>query len=547
MIFQITEHKFSKHYNCDMSLFGAFPGSDTLRLEIKVPRSFGTYYAEMQIYADALDFPDDELKYIPLEWSSIENGSDVYSAVLNLETLTDGNAAKGLFYYRYKISGAETEIFAGGEEPVELKECGEAGDRQLLIFDDGYQTSSHLKEGIIYHIFVDRFRKSGKCRVRGDAFINPDWDNGIPQYAEYPGAPLKNNMFFGGDLWGVIEKLDYIASLGAKTIYLSPVFEAASNHKYDTGDYLSVDSMFGGDEALKALFEKAEERGISVILDGVFNHTGSDSIYFNREGNYKGKGAYNSQKSPYYDWYSFTDYPDEYECWWNFNTLPNVDETNSAYNNYINGRGGIIQKWLAAGASGWRLDVADELPDEFIDNLSQSAKQQKQDALILGEVWEDASNKTAYGIRRRYLLGGQLDSVMNYPFRDAILGFLTGANTHDMMEIILSVLENYPPQVIRLLMNHIGTHDTERAITMLAGEPMNFRGREWQWDKKMTPEQWHIGMKKLRLASLMQFTLPGVPCIYYGDEAGVEGYRDPFNRTAFPWGKENMELLGWYE
>ena len=191
--------------------------------------------------------------------------------------------------------------------------------------------------------------------------------------------------------------------------------------------------------------------------------------------------------------------------------------------------------------------MADELPDEFIDNLSQSAKQQKQDALILGEVWEDASNKTAYGIRRRYLLGGQLDSVMNYPFRDAILGFLTGANTYDMMEIILSVLENYPPQVTRLLMNHIGTHDTERAITMLAGEPMNFRGREWQWDKKMTPEQWHIGIKKLRLASLMQFTLPGVPCIYYGDEAGVEGYRDPFNRTAFPWGKENMELLGWYE
>lgn len=142
-----------------------------------------------------------------------------------------------------------------------------------------------------------------------------------------------------------------------------------------------------------------------------------------------------------------------------------------SYNDYINGTHGIIRKWLALGADGWRLDVADELPDEFLENLRDAAKAEKPDAVILGEVWEDASNKEAYGQRRKYFQGHQLDSVMNYPFRNAILGFLTGADAANMMEIIMNIVENYPPQVLRLLMNHIGTHDTERAITVLAGNP----------------------------------------------------------------------------
>ena len=148
-----------------------------------------------------------------------------------------------------------------------------------------------------------------------------------------------------------------------------------------------------------------------------------------------------------------------------FPTLPNVTETNPSFNAYINGEKGICRTWLRRGASAWRLDVADELPDEFLDNMNAAAKAEDPEAVVLGEVWEDASNKSAYGVRRRYLLGGQLDSVMNYPFRDAILGFLRGSNPADMMEIILNVLENYPPHVIRILMNHIGTHDTDRAIT----------------------------------------------------------------------------------
>ena len=218
-------------------------------------------------------------------------------------------------------------------------------------------------------------------------------------------------------------------------------------------------------------------------------------------------------------------------------------EENPAYDNYINGEDGIIRHWLEAGASGWRLDVADELPDGFIDRLNRAAKAQDENAMVLGEVWEDASNKTAYGVRRRYLLGGQLDSVMNYPFRDAILGFLLGEHASLIMDRIETIVENYPPQVLRILMNHIGTHDTERALTVLGGEPAGSRGREWQSAHTLSPEQRETGLERMRLAAFLQFMLPGVPCIYYGDEAGMEGYRDPFNRRCYPWGRENLDLI----
>ena len=201
----------------------------------------------------------------------------------------------------------------------------------------------------------------------------------------------------------------------------------------------------------------------------------------------------------------------------------------------------------ASSASGWRLDVADELPDPFLDNLTAAAKAQRPDALVLGEVWEDASNKTAYGVRRRYLLGQQLDTVMNYPFRDAILGFLLGGDPRNFAETVESICENYPPHCLRLLMNHIGTHDTERALTILGGEPAGNRGREWQAAQRLSPQQRATGAKRLKLASLIQYFLPGVPCIYYGDEAGMEGYRDPFNRACYPWGQEDQDLLAWYK
>ena len=418
---------------------------------------------------------------------------------------------------------------------------------QLTVYDRNYTVPDWLAGGIIYQIFPDRFYRSGeeKQGVPADRRLHESW-NEKPDWEPNAEGKVTNSDYFGGDLRGIGEKLGYLKSLGVTCIYLNPIFESHSNHRYDTADYTKIDPLLGTEEDFRKLCADAKKLGIRILLDGVFSHTGSDSVYFNRGGRYPEPGAYQSQQSPYYSWYRFRRWPDDYECWWDFLTLPNVDELNPEYRRYINGRGGVIQKWLKAGASGWRLDVADELPDRFLDDLRIAAKSQDPQSLIAGEVWEDASNKAAYGVRRRYLQGNQLDSVMNYPFRNAVIGFLTGGNPTDAMEQILSIVENYPPQVLRVLMNNIGTHDTERALTALAGEPLRGHGRHWQSTAHLTRDRRKRGVRLLRLASLMQYTLPGVPCLYYGDEAGMEGYRDPFNRDPFPWGSEDAELLAWY-
>ena len=224
-----------------------------------------------------------------------------------------------------------------------------------------------------------------------------------------------------------------------------------------------------------------------------------------------------------------------------------MNETDPAFNEYINGKDGIIRKYMRLGNSGWRLDVADELPDEFMENLRKSVKDENPEALIVGEVWEDASNKESYGARRKFLLGDQLDTVMNYVFRNAILDFCRGQDARYTMAAIMSVIENYPRPVLRVLMNSLSTHDTERALTIIAGEPLNNRDRYWQAHQKLSPEQRERGIRLMKVAAAMQYTLPGFPCVYYGDEAGMEGYRDPFNRCCYPWGKEDKELLNWHQ
>ncbi len=454
--------------------------------------------------------------------------------------------AAGLYFYHFEARtcrGSQRLSRGFGGEGVLS-----GTDRwQLTVYKESLSTPDWLEGGIMYQIFPDRFARSGepKENVPADRTLREDW-YGEPEWRPNEQGKVTNSDYFGGDLKGVRQKLPYLKELGVTCIYFNPIFEAHSNHRYNVADYTKIDSLLGTEQDFTDLCDAAKELGIRVIIDGVFSHTGSDSIYFNREGRYGDGGAYRTPRSPYYPWYSFRQWPNSYDCWWNFDTLPNVKEEESSYNGYINGEQGVVRKWLKAGASGWRLDVADELPDSFIDRLHLAARSEKPDALILGEVWEDASNKAAYGVRRRYLLGGQLDTVMNYPFRDAILDFLLGDDPRHFAETVESLMENYPPQVIRLLMNHIGTHDTERALTVLGGEPAGRNGREWQSAQKMTPAQREIGKKRLKLASLIQYMLPGVPCLYYGDEAGMEGYRDPFNRWCYPWGNEDHELLDWY-
>ena len=398
---------------------------------------------------------------------------------------------------------------------------------QITVYEDN-KIPNWYKEGIIYQIFVDRFFNENKDSVifnkKKNSFIYGNWYD-EPMYIRDSNGSIKRWDFYGGNLRGVIEKLDYIKSLGVNIIYMNPIFDAVSCHKYDTGDYENIDKMYGTNNDFKELCKKAEEKGIRIILDGVFSHTGSDSRYFNKYGNYGELGAYESKYSKYYKWYRFYDYPNSYECWWGFENQPNVEELEKTYSDYIvNSENSIIAKWLRLGASGWRLDVADELPDEFIQMIKERIKSEKEDSVLIGEVWEDASNKVSYSKRRKYLLGNELDSVTNYPYRDIISNFLNEEiSSQDFYKVIMSIKENYPRENFYANMNLLGNHDTERILTVLK-ENLN----------------------KLKLALCLQMTLPGVPLIYYGDEAGLLGNKDPENRKTYPWGRENKKVLSYY-
>ena len=454
----------------------------------------------------------------------------------------------GLYFYHFELDtpwGMHFVRNAGGGKGDFLPD---GADFQQTVYDKDFQTPAFLRGGLIYQIFPDRFYNSGApktgvpaTRVRRNWGEEPFWDE-----AQMNG--LWNNDYFGGDLKGIAEKLPYIAKLGVTAIYLNPIFEAHSNHRYDTGDYEKIDPMLGDTEDLKYLCTQAKKLGIGVILDGVFSHTGRDSKYFNYYGHYPTVGAYNSPDSPYYSWYQFGKDRDDYKSWWGIRLLPEIREEEPSYRDYICGENGILRRWMRCGISGWRLDVADELPDVFLDDLRRAVKSEDPDAIIIGEVWEDATTKFAYGQRRRYLLGNQLDSVMNYPFAAAILRFVRYGGGQAFLDAILSITEHYPPQVTAVLMNHIGTHDTLRAITALAGPDCTGQGRAWQHrNNTLSGADYARGVQLLKLASFLQYTLPGVPSLYYGDEVGVQGMKDPFNRGCMPWVHQDRDLLHWYQ
>lgn len=419
-------------------------------------------------------------------------------------------------------------------------------DFQLTVYDADYSTPEFIKGGVMYQIFPDRFYKSRAKHenVPTDRILRNDW-GGVPNYAPDSEGKVRNNDYFGGDLHGIELKLPYLKELGVTCIYLNPIFEAHENHRYNTADYMKVDPLLGANEDFSKLCREAKKLGISVILDGVFSHTGADSVYFNKYGRYDSVGAYNSKESPYYPWYCFRNYPDDYESWWGFETLPNVNETEESYLDFICGKKGVLNYWLSKGAAGFRLDVADELPDGFLDELRKTVKAKSEENLIIGEVWEDASNKESYGKRRRYLNGKQLDTVMNYPFKEAIIDYIITADADKFVNRIMTILENYPKPSIDSLMNSLSTHDTPRIITRLVGRDISDKNE--QAVTTLSPEMYDLGIKLEKCAAVLQFFLPGVPCIYYGDEAGMQGYRDPFNRGCFPWGEVNEDLLDFYK
>lgn len=520
------------------SIFGAVKTDQTVTFRIILPRDFCCHAAKLVIKkAEA-----DEYGYINMQWDCMEGVGEEWWKV----DFTAEKAALYKYHFEYDTSWGTSRIYHAGNGLAAIKGDGE--DWQLTVYDKDFHTPEWLRGGIIYQIFPDRFASSGtkKQNVPSDRVLRTDRD-GDPYWIPTAEGKVLNNDYFGGDLNGIEQKLGYLKSLGVTCIYLNPIFEAQSNHRYDTADYEKIDSMLGTEKDFKSLCESAKKLGIRIMLDGVFSHTGDDSRYFNRYSRYDSLGAYQSKKSPYYGWYKFNKWPDDYESWWGIEILPEVNEDNSDFIEYITGKNGIARKWLKLGASGWRLDVADELPDEFLDEFRKAVKEEKADGLVLGEVWEDASNKSSYGKLRRYLLGKQLDSVMNYPFAGAVIDFIRDANAELFASRVMSIVENYPKEVLDVLMNHLSTHDTMRAITALAGESCAYRDRKWQSTHSLDEKEYHYGMKLLMAASAMQFALPGVPTIYYGDEAGMQGYKDPFNRRCYPWGKENGELVEWYK
>ena len=423
---------------------------------------------------------------------------------------------------------------------------------QLTVYVPRQTQPDWYKNGIVYQVFPDRFARGADWRERAEKALAArregparvlveDWDT-PPAYKKSEDGDILEWDFYGGTLRGVREKLDYLVGLGVTVIYLNPIFEAASNHRYDTADYLRIDPMLGDEEEFCALAREAAERGISIMLDGVFNHCGQDSRYFNRYGNYPEPGAWQGDESPYRDWFFFNE-DGTYDGWWGNPDLPDVNEKSPEYRELICGQDGVVRKWLRAGARGWRLDVADELSDSFIEDIKAAMVAERPDGALVGEVWEDASNKMAYGKLRQYFEGTELDGTMNYPLRTALLAFVRNQiGAPEMAARLEQLRENYPRDAFFSCLNLLGSHDRERLFTMLGDAPdPDTLSEEECAAFRLDEGHASLAMSRLWLTVLLQMALPGVPCVYYGDERGMEGFRDPYNRAAFPWDGGRMD------
>ena len=510
------------------SPLGAAPCGARVRLRLR---------AAEPIQSALLRFYDGSEKWIPME----KEPDGWYAAVAVMPEIPI------LCWYDFRVADTDGHVIAYGGpadgmggEGLET-DCPRAW--QITVYDPGYKTPAFMREGVMYQIFPDRFYRSGAAHPRREEIVyHEDWQDTpllIPEGKDDNCA----RDFFGGDLQGIREKLPYLQALGVTVLYLNPVFMARSNHRYDTADYTRIDPLLGDNGDFAALCRDAKAAGIRVVLDGVFSHTGEDSVYFNRLGRFPVVGACQSTQSPYYPWYTFTRYPDEYKCWWNFHTLPEVNKTDPGYQAFILGKDGVARSWVRQGSAGWRLDVADELPMDFLRKLRAAVKAENPDALVLGEVWEDASHKVAYGEMRCYCQGDTLDSVMNYPLRAAAIDFFTGrADAFALCRLIRSQQENYPAPFYYSLMNLTGSHDRPRSINALCGRTWEELPQPQRGPMRLTAEEYASG--KARYVAMLRLlcALPGIPCVYYGDEAGLQGASDPFCRGTFPWGKEDAAL-----
>ncbi|MBQ2748703.1 MAG: glycoside hydrolase family 13 protein [Clostridia bacterium] len=475
----------------------------------------------------------------PMEWKTTGGGRDEYCVSLTPDGV-------GLYTYAFRLETAISTVYYGAVSDGHGGEgrISEGGftPYYVTVYEAAWNPPTWYGDGITYQIFPDRFAVAGKVPEISGRRIVKDRKQ-LPEKTVFRNGDVPNNYFYGGNLRGIIESLPYLKTLGVGNLYLNPIFLSESNHRYDTSDYHKIDPMLGSEAEFTELCHKAGELGMRVILDGVFNHTGDNSLYFNKFGSYPGLGAYQGKESPYYSWFQFRKFPDEYECWWNIRIMPSYDKNNQSFREFVYD---VVKKWLNLGASGWRLDVADELPDDMIAGIRRAATEAKPDSLVIGEVWEDASIKIAYDVRRRYFLGNELDGVMNYPFRTAVLNYLLHGDAEGFREMSESQSENYPYPAQRSLMNFLGTHDTVRILSALGGyedAPTDLKERAYH---RLAPQARKVAEERLRLASLLLFTYLGSPTIYYGDEGGMEGLEDPFNRAFYHRENAKISLLRHY-
>ncbi len=509
------------------SPYGAAPSRSEVRFTLRPERRAGFVRAFLTA---RWEFDGDRITEIDLPWSGLDGDRDLFSGAL-----PQGDYV-GLIWYSLRLarwdgSAEETETF------------------QLTVYDADETVPAWFGEGVSYQIFPDRFRRLSvpdPTGMVGGRTVHQSWEE-EPEYRPNGNGEVRNRDFFGGSLAGVMEKLPYLHSLGVETLYFCPIFEAAENHRYGAADYEKIDPMLGTNQEFSLLCEKAHALGMRVMLDGVFNHTGFVSRYFNGDGFYPELGAHQSTQSPYCGWFYFQRWPDQYTSWWGIYSMPTTNKEDPQWLEYITGENGVIRSWLRAGADGWRLDVADELPDRVVNAIHTAARAEKPDAVVIGEVWEDASQKIAYDVRRRHVLGGHCDGVMNYPLKNSLMEFLLGGDGAWFQAAMEAQRQNYPRWAFYSGMNFLGTHDTVRALTLLGvGSDRKDQSKDWRAQYRMSEEERSRGKALLRLGALLLYTFPGSPTLYYGDEAGLEGFEDPFNRRTFPWGREDKELTHWF-
>ncbi len=514
------------HDHAFRSPFGAIESGTVLSIALLVSKGL----RHKEVYFHTIK-KDAEEKHI-MEASDLSTEDDIYKVSLDSKDYT------GLIFYYFSISTENDTIYYGNNAAilggVGYTYCEIPPFYQITVYKKHHVVPDWFKNTVVYQIFPDRFYHKNSIikSPKKNSFIYANWEDD-PFYIKDSQGRIQRWDFFGGNIEGIIEKLHYLKDLGIGAIYLNPIFESPSNHRYDTSNYKRIDPVLGEDADFEKLCTMAKDLGIRVILDGVFSHTGDDSLYFNRYGRFDEVGAYQSKESKYYPWYQFEEYPHKYKCWWDIDAMPNVSELNDSYLDYIiRDEDSVLSHWMKKGAMGWRLDVADELPDEFIKLLKKKIKQVSPDSVLIGEVWEDASNKVSYGLRREYFYGEELDSVMNYPLRNIMIDFITdyinGSTAHRR---IMSLYENYPRENFYSCLNLISGHDVARIQTVMENK---FHDTE-------------MAVKALKLVVVFQMTFPGVPCIYYGDEAGLRGNTDPDNRRTYPWGNENEEILSFYK